>query len=379
MDFINDNSLENNDKLDNEPIKKENNIQSPKRVIAPKKKKMSENIFLKNYKLDINSSTDKIPHLKKNKKKKSINKNYPFTSITKQSNNSIYEALINLQNNNNPINDIDIDKKNITFSANPGIENKLRKEYNGIHKNEKKHRKIKITTNLYDSFEDNEESNEDDEDDGFSLYISSDSIFIFIFDLLLMICSFYSIFFIPIDLAKKKLFCEKENKLSKSFKYYTEVIFIIDIFISSIRSYNNYEFKTIINTKKIMEFYLRHYFFLDLICCFPSYNITRFICQKKSNEEYFLSKSEITFSIFLFLKSFKIFKILNNKNNRVVELIYEKISNYYYFEQMIDLVINIIIYFSFFHILICFSYFYRESILFKLDDINSYRKTGFID
>ena len=70
---------------------------------------------------------------------------------------------------------------------------------------------------------------------------------------------------------------------------------------------------------------------MDLIEAFPSYTITSKICSKKQLDKYFLSDSEIIFSILLIMKSLKIFKVLNNKNNKVIEILYEKIADNYYY------------------------------------------------
>ena len=67
------------------------------------------------------------------------------------------------------------------------------KDYKKAKKLEKKYRKIKIISNLVDSFQSSEESNEEDGIIGYNFYISSDSYFIFIFDSLLL---FFSLFYI---------------------------------------------------------------------------------------------------------------------------------------------------------------------------------------
>ena len=144
------------------------------------------------------------------------------------------------------------------------------------------------------------------------------------------------------------------------FNYYTEVIFVIDIFISFFRSYCNYELKIITNNCKIITNYLRNNFILDLIEAIPSYTITRKICNIKKIDKYFLSDRQIIFSILLTMKSFKIFKVLNNKNNRIIEILYEKISNNYYSEKLMNIIIYLILIFSFFHSLICIHIFLGE-------------------
>jgi hypothetical protein len=57
------------------------------------------------------------------------------------------------------------------------------------------------------------------------------------------------------------------------------------------------------------------------------------------------------------MKSFKIFKALSQKGNKVMEILYESISEYYYFEQLLSSIIYIFRCFCFFHALICIHIF----------------------
>ena len=206
--------------------------------------------------------------------------------------------------------------------------------------------------------EDNEESSDDIENSGMQIHISSESNFIFIFDFLLIFCSFYTLFFFPLSLARRKYFCQKEKTLSMIPKILTEVMFLLDFLISFLRSYYNYEYKKIILTKKIIKHYFRKGFFLDFIEAIPSYIISIYLCNKVHRiNEINLSTKEIYLSVFLILKSFKIIKVVTNKKNRAVELLYEYISEYYYFEQFINFLKYFIIVFSFLHTLICIHVF----------------------
>ena len=317
--------------------------------------------FINNIKKDINNSLERIPNLKINKKKKSskeIQKFFPGTIIVHKNTKNIYGTLMGVEKDSSPINIIkEEDKQNTTFSHNPKIKQKLLKEYNEAQKNEKKFRKIKIIDNLYDSLDDNEELTDEEDNDGLKLYIPSDSIFIFIFDLLIIFFSFYTLLVIPLDLAKAKFYCEKEEPLTMILKLCTEIIFILDILISFFRSHYDYEYKEITLTKKIISHYLTNGFIFDLIESFPSYTISRRICNQKHHHVINISNSEIFYSILLIIKNMKIFKSLNNKKNRVIEIVYLKVSQYYFLEKLINFLIYLIFFFTFFHLLICIHIF----------------------
>lgn len=349
----------NRDFLTESKLKEETEINQPNiNLDLLKFNKYTHSNIIQNIRTDINNSGERIPKLKKQKKRKSHNimkKIFPSTLIIDKTSNQLFKTLMNSEIDNNISNEDN--KQNITFSIKAKTKEKLLKDYKEFQKNEKKFRKIKIIKNLYDSLDDNEESTDDEENDGLKLYIPLDSFFIFIFDLLLIFFSLYTLLFIPLDLAGAKFYCEKDNPLSIILKLFTEIIYICDVLISFFRSYFNYKYEYITLTKKIIKNYITHGFLFDLIEAFPSYSLTMKICNKKNYYKFNISKIEIFYSILLIIKSFKIFKTLNNKKNRVIEALYQKISQYYYLEQLMKIFINIIIYFSFFHSLICIHIF----------------------
>ena len=295
-------------------------------------------------------------------KKKNINKQnqkrFSATTLIQKNSSDLITSLINITKDNNPINNIDneIEKQNKTFSVNAKIKQRLLKDYNKDQKHEKKYRKLNRLSNLYDSMDDIEESN-DDESNGLNFHIPSDSTFITIFDFILIIFSLYSIFFIPLNLAGRKYYCEKESNISMVPQYFTEIIFMLDFIISTFKSYYNYEYKKITLTKKIVKHYLRSGFALDFIEAIPSYIISRIICNRKECDTFYLSNLEVILSIILIMKSFKIFKALSQKRNKVMEILYESISEYYYFEQLLSSIIYLFRCFCFFHALICIHIF----------------------
>ena len=343
---------EDNNKDDNNDINKDNYKDSITR------KKLFNNVILTSHKTEINN----IKKFKRKNTNKLNFRKYPATLIIKKGRNFFLKSLIKIDKdisiNNNLVND----KKGIqnkSFYIKSRIKEKLLKDYNENQRYERKYRDIKKVTNLYDSLDDIEEN--DDLNEGLNFNIPSDSTFVFIFDLILVFFSFYTLFFIPLSLAKRKYFCEKEVVISMVPKYFTEIVFMMDILISFFKSYYNYELKKITLTKKIIKHYLRYGFISDLISGIPSYIISRIMCNKKKCDFSELSNIEILLSLLLILKTIKISKVLSHKKNRVIEFLYESISEFYYLEQLLNTIIYIILCLAFFHTLICIHIFLGEN------------------
>ena len=259
------------------------------------------------------------------------------------------EQRINKNNNNK-------NEGNRSFSTIiPQIKKELLKDYKEQIKREKKFRKLIILPNLTDSSQD--ESGEEDENLGLELYISSESYFIFFFDIIIAIFTFYLIFFIPINLAQRKTYITKEKIVFTLFNIITEVFYILDLIIGFFRSYYNYEYKKIINTNNIIMHYLSTDFFMDLFEAFPSYIVSKNYCYKNIGINVELSSFELTMTIFQMLKSFKILKVLGNQRNRAMEVLHEKIAENYFFEKLFSIFVFLFKIFSFFHVLICIHIF----------------------
>ena len=350
---MDDNSHNKSPKNKNNNNKVKNNDDNFDKLLAKRLK--PKNTMIDSMKSILNNILDKNQKTKNHKRKSfgKVNQRvYPSSEIIKP-NNNLFESLMNSEKDNNPINEAENGKQNKTFYINLKIKKKLLKDYKEDIKAEKKNRKLKKTKNLDDSFDDNEECSSDEEENiRYNFYISSDSNFIFFFDLLLIILSLYNSFCIPLSLAKRKYFCEKET-ISISFIYITEVIFIIDILITSVRSYYNYRYKKIVYFLKIFKHYLRTGFFLDLLEAFPSFIISRKLCTNNYFSRYNVTTLELYLNNLLILKTLKIFKVLDNQKNRVMEVLYENLSEYYYLEHLIKSFTYLISIFSFFHALVC--------------------------
>ena len=262
--------------------------------------------------------------------------------------------IINANGNTNRKSSEDFIRK-VSFIPKSQIKKDFLKDYKEQKKAEKKYRKIKITKNLSDSSE--EESEENDENIKLELYISSESHFILFFDIILALCTFYVLFHFPINRAERKNYVIKENKINAILNIITEVIYILDLCIGFFRSYYDFEYKKVIDTNKIIINYLTGDFFMDLLEALPSYMICKYYYYKNTGINIELSGFEIFLTILQILKSFKMLKVLNVKSNRAFEILHDKISKSFYFENLFNLLIFLFKIFAFLHILICIHIF----------------------
>ena len=245
--------------------------------------------------------------------------------------------------------------QNISFTKKPKIKKVLLKEYKEQIKLEKKFRELKIVQNLYDSSE--EESEKEDQNVKLELYIDSESYFILIFDILIAFFTFYISLYIPLNLAERKNYINKEKAIFITFNIITEVLYILDLCICFFKTYYNYEYKKINNINEIIINYLTNDFFLDFLEAFPSYIISKSFCYKNIGINIELSAFEIVMTIFQMIKVLKILKVLSIQGNRAFEILHEKIATYYFLENLLNIFSFFFKIFSFLHILICIHIF----------------------
>ena len=217
-----------------------------------------------------------------------------------------------------------------------------------------KNRRIVKTKVLYDSMAE-DESDEGVEEDGYGL--SPESIFIDIFDCIMLICCLFSLFYMPYRLAETKLIIQNDEYVILLMIYLTEIIYIFDLIFGFFRWYYNNEMKLVKNNYMVMKNYLFGNFLLDLIEAIPFYTIYRYAYYNKIekavynvlfNEQYFPLKMLVCF------KAIKIFKINDRKNNRAFYFFSKKTSDDYYSERIYQISILVIITLSVLNIFISF-------------------------
>ena len=207
----------------------------------------TETIKQKLYEYENNEITHQINQLpddnllkskKRNQKKKSLN---PF--------NSDLKSIINLM----------------------PLRNNYVKNMRQFNK-ENKYRILLLKGHVYDSLDDDEES---DEEDINSCYLEPNSIILYIMDSITFICSLIMMIYFPICLAKRKLFCQNLNRDEFIF-YSIDIIYIIDLIINFYRSYYNYNEILIKKNMLIFIHYFKTWLLLDLISAIPLYSIIKY-------------------------------------------------------------------------------------------------------
>ena len=202
----------------------------------------------------------------------------------------------------------------------------------------------------------NDESNESDDNNenknDFSFHPSSK--FIFSFDLLLIIADLYTCIFIPLGIAQNIDIRERGPILREIIHYINDLIYLLDFIISCFRGYYNYEMEIIRNNKKIIIHYLKQYFVIDSLQAIPLYTLIRLFM--KPNKLLYFGYSDfesIIISFLLFIKPFKIFKIIKKKQNMALEDFYSYLSENYYLEQLVKFLIIFLSFILFIHLFIC--------------------------
>ena len=208
---------------------------------------------------------------------------------------------------------------------------------------ENKNRLLRRQRELYDSYED-EEIIEDIEDEYF--FISPETYKIFIFDTLLLLCTLYSSFYLPIYIAQSKCFCSYLPKAIKIILFFHEFINIIDIVISFFRAYYNFEFILVKKNDKIIFHYLKKHFFLDLISAIPFFSISYYFCNhyklKPDGEICLYNGVDLKYNFIKMafgLKIIKLLKVMSKKANRGINYFYEVISENYTLEKTMKMLL----------------------------------------
>ena len=205
--------------------------------------------------------------------------------------------------------------------------------------------------------------NESDEEPETSIYlINPETKFIYIYDTIITLITFYSLIYIPIELAKNFCFCSSNNLLIKIINSFFDILFIIDLIIEFFREfYTKEEEKLIKNNLKIINNYIRGWFFMDLIAALPINILIYYYCKNNPDKICFTYEYNNKLIFFLVLarclKSFKILKITTRKKNQFVTEITEKCSDNTILGNYMDLFSNIAFIIIGLHILSCIHIF----------------------
>ena len=216
--------------------------------------------------------------------------------------------------------------------------------------------KKEIKTNLLFNIKDNNSFDVDSDNNenlnGFAILPTSN--FIFIFDFLLIIANLYTFIFLPLTIAHNEDIRNKESIIKEIIHYLIDLIYLSDFILTFFRGYYNIEMNITRNNKIIILNYLKNDFTSDLLEAIPIFSLIRIFMKSKNNiYSYNLEKIIKFFTIALFIKPFKIFKIIRKRHNRALEDFYSYLSESYYLEELSKFLIYFIIFFLFIHLLIC--------------------------
>ena len=268
-------------------------------------------------------------------------------------------------------------KRSRSFDYNSHLKKKLIKRIrNRLLKNTNK--KSTVIQPADPVLDDDDESDENKNIYGFSF--DPNSNFILIFDIMLIVSNLYSFIFFPLHAAQNKALSDHDSILHEILCYSIDFIFFLDFIITLFRGYYNFEVNIIRNNKKIIIHYLKTFFLIDLIQSIPLYTIIRIF--KNPSRKIYLTNTDpesLLFVLILFIKPFKIFKIIRKKQNKALEDLYLFLSESYYLEELVQFLMYFLIFFLFIHLFICLHIYFSlqnyPNWITKMDIINE----SFID
>ena len=240
-------------------------------------------------------------------------------------------------------------KRNNSFDYNGQLKKKIIKRIR-----DKIYKKYKNNSTLK-----NKNDSLSDETDNINNYrghsIPPTNTFIFIFDFLLIIANLYTFIIIPLSVAQNHDIREKGQLATEIIQYTIDLLYLLDLVICFFKGYYDNEMKIIRNNRLIIKNYLKKYFVSDFLEAIPLYTIIRIVKRKNIKSLYLgYSKIEaIQITFLLFIKPLKIFKIINKKQNKVLEDFYAYIIDNYYLEKMVNFIIYFLTVLLFVHLFIC--------------------------
>ena len=137
---------------------------------------------------------------------------------------------------------------------------------------ENNYRKLLNKGHVYDSLDDDEES---DEEDINIFYIEPNNKFLYILDSITFISSLIMLIYFPVSLSKQNFFCDYIKSKDTLLFHTIDFIYIFDLIINFYRSYYDYNDFLIKKNSKIFIHYLKTWLLLDLISAIPFYTIIK--------------------------------------------------------------------------------------------------------
>ena len=366
--------------------KKSKEIMDFKKEVKPNLKKVENEILTKirNMKFNYQNNslikeeifetfTNKTNSSKKNKENKQNNSNKSninskFNVFNSNKENNINDIRNSIKNKNNFKYNTVILKNNITNKYLSEINkdflnltdyHNYNKSKNVVDTKVERLRNIKRAKPLYDSI-DSDESERDNEFHG--NIISPESVSLLFFDLFMFLSCIYSLFYIPLRLARTKCFCIEESKTNEILLYIIDLLYVCDFILSFFRGYYNFELKLVKNNIKIFIHYLKSDFIFDLLESIPIFTYSKYFCAHNDLHvnycfKYNMDNYLLILSIMSNLKILKIFKVKNKKKNVTFNNFFNLFSDSYSLEKSVDNAFNFLFFFLAFHFFVCFNIF----------------------
>ena len=284
------------------------------------------------------------------------------SNISKKSkNNSLILKDLNLENINESLDDISSSKllnknKNTLEILNESMDKKEEKDEK--EKNRYiKYRKLMKKGMLYDSYDDEEEIEDQIDKDIF--YINPNSIFIIILDTLIFLITFYYLVYNPYYISSYTKYTPPDDfTFNEILNIIMEFILIFDFFLQFIRAYYDFDDNLIKNNKKIFYNYINNWFLFDFICVIPFFTLFKFYQKDIFKSEYkticrYYCEANNLLYILTFLKMFKIMKIISRNENKFITLLDTNLSEYKFFNDWGNLIVQIVLSFIFLHVSAC--------------------------
>ena len=264
---------------------------------------------------------------------------------------------------NDLINELYLNDKKNELDINNFI-SKLDISKNNIDKNNKKNNKIIAGDKfrfLYRGglvLDSNDENESDEDHEQIGYLINPESTIIYIYDLLICFGVFYSLLYIPYELAKYFCPCNFQyNLINKGINIIIDLLFIIDLVINFFHKYYEKEEKIIFHFNiKIIYKYIFGWFFIDLLSSVPINIILFFNCRNYQTLIYHTYEKGSIIDILFFLRCFKaikIFKILSRKKNQLMTKIIEKCTDNILLGNIFEILNDILFVFIGLHIISC--------------------------
>ena len=143
------------------------------------------------------------------------------------------------------------------------------KKYN----KEKNFRCLLFKGSVYDSLNDDEES-EQEIDEEFC-YLEPDSTFLYILDTIILISSLIILLYLPYYLSKNLYFCQNIYDINTIIFYFIDIVYIIDLIINFFRSYYNFDEYLVKQNILICIHYFKTWLIFDLISAIPFFSLLK--------------------------------------------------------------------------------------------------------